>query len=158
MNNASTRSGKPPGKSPAEENLMPEVQPQDERTRRVDPRADVHLQARISTVSPQTDPSTGQVYFRASDETCENISRKGAFVVTFEPIREGQQLLIEIDLPSGEEVSSLGRVCWSRAKLPSEADPRRPGFGVEFLRGSRKNYHLFERYVEQVIRATGEAT
>ena len=137
---------------------MPEVQPQDDRTRRVYPRAEVRLQARISTVSPQTDPSTGQVYFRSSDETCENVSRQGAFVATLEPILEGQQLLIEIDLPTGEEVSSLGRVCWSRARLPSEADPRRPGFGVEFVRGSRKNYHLFERYVEEAIQATGEAS
>ena len=136
---------------------MPEVHPESERSRRLDARADVNLQARISTVSPQTDPSTGRVYFRASDETCENISRKGAFVMTLEPIREGQQLLIEIDLPSGEEVSTLGRVCWSRAKLPSPSDPRQPGFGVEFLSGSRKNYHLFERYVEQVTQDNPEA-
>ena len=132
---------------------MPEVHPANEQTRRVDARADVSLQARISTVSPQTDPSTGRVYFRASEETCENISRNGAFVMTLEPIQEGQQLLIEIDLPSGDEVSTLGRVCWSRPKLPSPADPRHPGFGVEFLSGSRKNYNLFERYVEQAIQA-----
>jgi hypothetical protein len=136
---------------------MPEVYPEHERRRRAEARADVHLQARISTISPQTDPSTGRVYFRASDETCENVSRSGAFVMTLEPILEGQQVLIEIDLPGGHEVSTLGRVCWSRARLPSASDPRHPGFGVEFLSGSRKNYHLFERYVEQAIQASGAA-
>ncbi len=123
----------------------------DDRRRREHARADVQLRARISTVSAQTDPTTGRLYFRSSDETCENISRNGAFVMTLEPVLEDQQLLIEIDLPSGHEVSTLGRVCWSRAKLPSPQDPRHPGFGVEFLTGSRKNYHLFERYVELAI-------
>ncbi|MDE0887069.1 MAG: PilZ domain-containing protein [Myxococcota bacterium] len=128
-----------------------------EPRRRQDARAMVTLPARISTVSPQTDPATGRPYFRASSETCENVSRTGAFVMTLEPIREGQQLLIEIDLPSGHEVSTLGRVCWSRAKLPSDRDPRHPGFGVEFLSGSRKNYDVFERYVEETIQEKGPA-
>ena len=135
---------------------MPEVYPEHER-RRADARADVHLQARISTISPQTDPSTGRVYYRASDETCENVSKNGAFVMTLEPILEGQEVLLEIDLPGGHEVSTLGRVCWSRARLPSAADPRHPGFGVEFLSGSRKNYDLFERYVEKAIQESGAA-
>ncbi len=128
-----------------------------ERKRRQHPRATVTLSARISTVSPQTDPSTGKAYFRASSEMCENVSRTGVFVMTLEPILEGQQLLVEIDLPSGHEVSTLGRVCWSRAKLPSNRDPRQPGFGVEFLDSSRKNYDLFERYVEEVIQEDGAA-
>jgi Tfp pilus assembly protein PilZ len=136
---------------------MPEAYSHEGRQRRTDVRANVSLQARISTVSPQTDPATGRVYFRASDETCENISRGGAFVMTLEPVREGQQLLIEIDLPDGHEVSTLGRVCWSRAQLPSETDPRHPGFGVEFLSGSRKNYEFFERYVEQAIEKAAQA-
>ena len=131
---------------------MPEAYTEEEgHQRRASIRANVRLQARISTISPQTDPSTGEAYYRSSDETCENISRGGAFVMTIEPIREGQELLIEIDLPDGHEVSTLGRVCWSRAKLPSDTDPRHPGFGVEFLSGSRKNYEFFERYVEQAI-------
>ena len=137
---------------------MPDASPPpSEHQHRADARADVVLHARISTVSPQTDPSTGRVYFRSSDETCENVSRGGAFVMTMEPIREGQQLLIEIDLPDGHEVSTLGRVCWSRAKLPSQSDPRHPGFGVEFLSGSRKNYDRFEAYVEQVIQKANAA-
>jgi len=136
---------------------MPEVYPEEGQKRRANIRANVSLHARISTITPQTDPSTGEVYYRSSDETCENISRGGAFVMTIEPIREGQQLLIEIDLPDGHEVSTLGRVCWSRAKLPSETDPRHPGFGVEFLSGSRKNYEFFERYVEQAIAQTADS-
>ena len=137
---------------------MPEVDPANERPRRLDARADVSLQARISTVSAQTDPSTGRAYFRSSEETCENISRNGAFVMTLEPIQEGQQLLIEIDLPSGDEVSAVGRVCWSRARLASRADPRHPGFGIEFQSGSRKNYNLFERYVQQAIQDSPQTT
>ena len=136
---------------------MPEVHPEHER-RRADVRANVSLQARISTISPQTDPTTGRAYYRASDETCENVSKNGAFVMTLEPIREGQEVLLEIDLPGGHEVSTLGRVCWSRSRLPSASDPRHPGFGVEFLSGSRKNYDLFERYVEKAIQDTGAAT
>ena len=137
---------------------MTEGSPQGtEPKRRQHARAAVALPARISTVSPQTDPDTGKAYFRASTETCENVSRSGAFEMTLEPILEGQQLQIEIDLPSGHEVSTLGRVCWSRAKLPSDRDPRHPGFGVEFVSGSRKNYDLFERYVEETIQEKGPA-
>ena len=39
-----------------------------------------------------------------------------------------------------------------RRRPPTADDPRLPGFGIEFLEGSRKNYDLFERYVEETTR------
>ena len=83
-------------------------------------RTNVSLPARITTVSPLLDPATGKSFYRASEELCENISPSGAFVMTREPLPQGERILLEIDLPDGEEVATLGRVCWARAR------PRRP--------------------------------
>ena len=115
-------------------------------------RTNVSLPARITTVSPLLDPATGKSFYRASEELCENISPSGAFVMTREPLPQGERILLEIDLPDGEEVATLGRVCWARARPPTADDPRLPGFGIVFLEGSRKNYDLFERYVEETTR------
>ena len=76
------------------------------------PRVKGTFPVRISTIEPEQDPWTGKSYFRASQETCGDVSRGGAFVRTTEPLGPGRRVLLELQLPNGSQVEALGSV-WS---------------------------------------------
>lgn len=96
-------------------------------------RVPVSLTARISTIDPERDPWTGRPFFRATRETCLNLSRGGVFIGTSEPLAPGRRILVELALPDGRPLEAIGRVAWSR-RLVTPDDPQgRGGVGVEFL-------------------------
>lgn len=112
-------------------------------------RVAVRLPVRISTIDPETDPWTGKPYFRSSDETCANVSRGGAFVLTTETVAPGRRVLLELSMPNGESVQALGRVAWSRSSLAPAGRAERSGFGVEFLGGSAEELAALESFLER---------
>jgi Tfp pilus assembly protein PilZ len=119
------------------------------------PRIAVRLRARISTIDPETDPFTGKLFFRASDETCANVSRNGVFVSMRETIPPGRRLLVELEIPGGQQVQAVGRVAWTRTTLMA-ADPagknRESGIGIQFLAGRQDNLEALEQFVKRTIR------
>ena len=114
-------------------------------------RIEASIDVRISTIEPERDPWTGRPFFRASHETCVNLSRGGAFVQTSEPLRPGRRLLVEIHLPSGEPIEAIGRVAWTRRTLEpgASANEKREGagIGIEFLGGSADQLSALEEYI-----------
>ena len=117
-----------------------------------DPRISVQLRARISTIDPETDPFTGKPFFRSCDETCANVSRSGAFVSMREAIPPGRRLLVELEIPGGQQIQAVGRVAWARTTLSSEApagEEAASGIGIQFLGGPRDE---LERFVSRSIR------
>ena len=62
--------------------------------RRQHPRVEARIPVRISTIEPARDPWSGRSFFRASQETCGNVSRGGAFVRTGEAYTPGRRLLV----------------------------------------------------------------
>ena len=74
------------------------------------------LEIRISTIEPERDPWTGRPFFRASQETCGNVSRGGAFVRTGEAYTPGRRLLVELRLPDGTPHHQMGGC----PRLPSQ--------------------------------------
>jgi len=111
------------------------------------------MPVRISTIEPERDPWTGRPFFRASQETCANVSRGGAYVQTGEPLSPGRRILLEITLPDGQPVEAIGRIAWSKRVLtPRERDVQ-AGIGIEFLGGAAEQFSALENYIDKLIDA-----
>jgi len=123
---------------------------QDRRRHR---RVSASMPVRISTIEPERDPWTGRPFFRASQETCANVSRGGAYVQTVEPLAPGRRILLEITLPDGQPVEAIGRIAWSKRVLtPRERDVQ-AGIGIEFLGGAAEQFSALENYIDKLIDA-----
>jgi len=121
----------------------------DEVNRRRHPRVEASLPVRISTIEPERDPWTGRPFFRATQDTCANVSRGGAFVMTREPLTPGRRVLVEIGLPGGEPVETIGRVAWTkRVMAPRERDEQ-DGIGIEFLGGASDQLKVLDEFIRK---------
>jgi len=49
----------------------------------------------------------------------EDLSERGLFVITGQPERPGTQLVLEINLPDGQQVIAHGRVRWAKKVPPN---------------------------------------
>lgn len=107
--------------------------PKDFATSRRHRRIPVHVAVRISTIDPETDPRTGRPYFRDTREYVANLSRGGAFIRTNDPPSPGRRVLVQIHVPDGEPIETIGRIAWSRKVLAPNGDSEDGGAGVEFL-------------------------
>ena len=117
--------------------------------RRRHKRVAAAIPVRISTIEPERDPWTGRPFFRASQETCANVSRGGAFVRTAEPLAPGRRVLVEFQLPDGAPVEAIGRVAWTRRVLaPLERDSE-AGIGIEFLGGPSDQLSKLEEWIDK---------
>lgn len=111
-------------------------------------RIDARLRVRISTIEPERDPWTGRPFFRASQETCANLSRGGAFIQTEEPLAPGQRILLELQLPNGQ-VEAIGRVAWSKRVMAARERDTEGGIGVEFLGGAPDQFCALEDFIDR---------
>ncbi len=121
------------------------------------PRVAVRLPARISTIDPETDPFTGKSFFRTTEETSANLSRGGMFVATAEPIPPGRRVLVELEMPGGRQLQTVGRIAWTRVHLDDEEPAGiegglEPGVGIEILAGPRDDLQHLERFVSRRLR------
>ena len=112
------------------------------------PRVDTRMRVRISTVDPETDPE-GKPFFRTCEERCFDISRGGTFVMTPDPIEPGLRVLLELDIPGGDTVQTLGRVVW---KSLDSSGSKPAGIGVEFLGGRSGQFTELERHLARARR------
>lgn len=117
-------------------------------------RVSVRVPVRVSSIDPEIDPITGAPYFLNFDEVCLNLSRGGAFVSTAEGIAPGRRMLVEIEMPDGTSIQSVGQVVWSRVAVPGQ-EPRsssRSGFGIEFSGGRPEEFLALEQFLDQAAR------
>ena len=116
------------------------------------PRIATSVPIRISTVDPETDPNTGNLFFRSAEETTANLSRGGVYLRSWEPLEAGRRVIVAIDLPSGGELQLTGRVVWTRRELrPAETkDIEAPGYGVEFFGGSSRELGILDRLIDRL--------
>jgi Tfp pilus assembly protein PilZ len=127
-----------------------DVTTDDYQDRRRHRRISASIPVRISTIEPERDPWTGRPFFRASQETCANVSRGGAFVRTAEPLTPGRRVLLEFELPGGQPLEAIGRVAWTRRVLaPLERDSE-AGIGIEFLGGPSEQFSVLEDLIEKL--------
>ncbi len=125
---------------------MPESSSSEAKRRR-NTRIRAGLEVRISTIEPERDPWTGRSFFRSMQETCENVSRGGAFVRTSEPLDPGRRVLVEIRLPTGRPLEAIGRIAWVKRTLPESKVEQNSGFGIEFLGGAAEQFDALEDYI-----------
>jgi len=130
-----------------------EPEPRRDRTagpeQRRDPRVALQVPVRISTIDPERDPGTGRPFFRATDETCANVSRTGLFVRTHEPLEPGRRLLVELHIPDGPDVDAVGRVAWVKRSLIPASER---GVGVELLGAGRAQLASLHAWVAERTR------
>ena len=131
-----------------------------ERVKQRSKRASVRVPIRISTIDPQLDPETGKLYFYTSQEVSANISRGGAFVATPDPIDPGRRVLVEIDIPNGSNIQTIGRVVWKRIDpLNKETHPaRRTGFGIQFTGGRPDLLNELDRFINLALPRRSKAS
>lgn len=139
------------------------------------PRLSARVAARISTVHPESDPETGEPFYRIVEETTANLSRGGAFVESWEPLESGRKVLVEIDLPDGSPLQVVARVAWTRRQLHADALRRIsddssiessrpqahasgraragsvPGYGLEFIGGSRADLARLDAHLRSSL-------
>lgn len=98
-------------------------------------RVAVHVPVHITSIDPERDPRTGRSYFQDIREYVANVSRGGAFIRTNDPPSPGQRVLVQIHVPDGEPLETIGRIAWSKRVMaaPGEAQDEGAGAGVEFL-------------------------
>ncbi len=132
-------------------NVEHEVRP-GERSRETSWRFNVRVPVRISTIDPAIDLETGTPYFQTCEEACSNISRGGIFVATTEVIEPGRRLLVEVEIPEGGTLQSIGQVVWRRIGIPgaSPSPAARPGIGIRFTGGRPGQFVELERYLLQI--------
>jgi Tfp pilus assembly protein PilZ len=116
------------------------------------PRKTATVAVRISTVDPETDPSTGKLFFRSAEETTANLSRGGAYVRSWEPLEAGRRLVVDVQLPDARRLQLVARVAWTQRQLrssrPGELDST--GYGVEFGDASRSELARLECYLDSL--------
>ncbi len=126
------------------------------------PRVSVRLPARLSTIDAETDPFTGKSFFRTCEESSANLSRGGVFVATRDTIPPGRRVLVELEMPGGRSVQTVGRVAWVRvapdpnADSPAGTPPDEPGLGIQFLGGPRDDLQVVEQFVSRRVERRDE--
>jgi hypothetical protein len=98
----------------------------------------------VSTVDAESDPDSGKAFFRSIEERCFDISRGGVFVMTQDPIESGLRVLLELDIPGGSVVQTLGRVVWHRIRAASSMPA---GIGIEFLGGRPGQFTELDKHL-----------
>jgi c-di-GMP-binding flagellar brake protein YcgR len=107
---------------------------------------------RISTVDPETDPTTGKTFFRSTEETTANFSQGGAYLRSWEPLEAGRRVIVTLDLPKIEELQLSARVVWTRRELRPAACEQieEPGYGVEFYGLSKRELAVLDRLMDNL--------
>jgi Tfp pilus assembly protein PilZ len=109
------------------------------RTSQQHPRYAMRLPVRMSTIDAEIDRSTGEAYFASTQEFTGNLSCGGLYIPIEEGMTPGRRVLVEVDLPDGETIQTVGRVAWSRIHMQGVKDDRPSGVGIEF-NGSRSQH------------------
>lgn len=136
------------------------ITPQIERAKQCSKRANLRVPIRISTIDPEKDPETGKLYFYTSQEVSANISRGGAFVATPEPIDPGRRVLVEIEIPNGSNIQTIGRVIWKRVSSSrAGANPTgRSGIGIQFTGGRPDLLNELDRFINLAVPRRSKAS
>jgi len=111
------------------------------------------IPVRISTIEPERDPWTGRPFFRATQETCANVSRGGAYVMTAEPLKPGRRLLIEVHLPGSRPLEAIGRVAWTKRVIMPDSREGESGIGIEFIGGATEQFAALDGYINEQQRS-----
>ncbi|MFH1625632.1 MAG: TIGR02266 family protein [Pseudomonadota bacterium] len=76
-----------------------------------------------------------------------NLSQGGLFIRTDNPLNEGDQFLLKLQLPGlSDAVKIKCEVAWTRRK----SDHQPAGMGVRFVDMTKKNFQILDRYLKDI--------
>jgi uncharacterized protein (TIGR02266 family) len=79
-----------------------------------------------------------------------NISNEGLFIRTDNPLKEGEQFSLKLQLPDfSEPIRATCEVVWAREH--KEAENRPPGMGVKFCELTEAHRRLLNQYLQSLI-------
>lgn len=110
-------------------------------------RVPVQVPVRVSSIDPETDPQTGRPCYRATHETCANLSTHGAYIRTTDPLSPGRRLLVEIHVSESEPIEAIARVAWSKSVIDPGARTPENAIGVQFVGDNPETLRRLERYL-----------
>lgn len=113
-------------------------------------RFDLCARVQLTSLDPERDPATGVPTLWESAELCETLSLGGAFIRSEDPPARGHRVLLQIHLPGGEAVETVGRVAWTRVPLGARTRSAAVGVGVEFTPPSGEARNALERFLSSV--------
>lgn len=129
--------------------------PQSTNRRRFE-RIATDIPVSISTIEPERDPWSGRPFFRATQETCANVSRGGAYVMTTEPLNPGRRVLVEVHLPGSRRLEAVGRIAWTKRIMTPHGGTEESGIGIEFIGGASEQFAALDLYINDHQGDAGE--
>lgn len=82
-----------------------------------------------------------------------NVSSGGLFIRTDNPLPQGEQFFLKLQLPDVSEPLKINcEVVWSRSKAEG-TEARPPGMGVKFLEMSRQDNDILKKYLGKTPRS-----
>lgn len=80
------------------------------------------------------------------DALSQNVSNNGLFIKTEKPFQQGEQLLLELQLPGLENpLKIIGEVAWARRKAGETNQPN--GMGVKFIEIGKQDKQTLKEYL-----------
>jgi Tfp pilus assembly protein PilZ len=122
---------------------------QDSSSRRF-ARVDLRARVQLTSIDPERDRDTGIPTLWDSEELCDSISEGGLFIRTADPPSTGRRVLLQIHLPGGGSVETVGRVAWTRLSVDG---PCEAGVGVEFVAAAGNAKRALAAFLSRARRA-----
>lgn len=80
-----------------------------------------------------------------------NIGKGGLFIRTEQPLKEGEQFLLKLQIPDlSEPIKVNCEVVWAREQ--SDIEKRPPGMGVKFCKMTKRDNQILNQYVQTLIK------
>ena len=81
-----------------------------------------------------------------------NISSGGLFIRTEKPLKQGEKLLLKLQLPSLSEPMKIDcEVAWAR-KQEGDTDRSPPGMVVKFCEMTKKDNQILKQYIKEIMK------
>jgi type IV pilus assembly protein PilZ len=79
-----------------------------------------------------------------------NVSGGGLFIATENPLKEGEEFLVKLELPGlSDDIVIKSEVIWTRKKAEA-SDVYPAGMGVKFLEMTKDNNKALKRYLRDI--------
>ncbi len=113
------------------------------REKRRFPRLNVAVDVRWEKVLPKK-----RWGLRTDVHVAKNISAGGICLVVYEDVEVGEQLSLDIELPTQKVIHAVGRVVWaSPFQVSGDEERKRRDVGIEFTQITKEDREEMQRFV-----------
>jgi c-di-GMP-binding flagellar brake protein YcgR len=85
---------------------------------------------------------------RTDAHATKNISAGGICLIVYEDVEVGEQLSLDIELPSQKVIHAKGRVVWvSPFEVSGDEERKRSDVGIEFTQIAKEDREVIQRFI-----------